>query len=192
MGNRQTSSRRRWVAAATTGVFLLLGGEAAASHTQSVMGDPTAPWAIHIHLMDDALKTGNVGAALRTWHDAYASALGSRQWQGMLDVGDAYLRIGEVAGTRRAAEATARQAYLIALFRARQQGTIDGALRAAEAFAALGDRDAVEQCLRVAEQLAARHSNPDARGRVRAFAADLSDRLLAAQAAVADRASVAP
>lgn len=191
MGNRRASSSRLWIVAAT-GVLFFLGGEAGADHTQSLTGDPTAPWAIHLHLMDDALKTKHLSAARRVWHDAYLSALGSRQWAGMIEVGDAYLRIGEAAGTRRAAEATARQAYLIALLWARQQGAIDGALRTAEAFAVLGDRDAVEQCLRVAEQLAARHSNPDARERVRAFAADLSDRLLAAQASAADRASVAP
>lgn len=191
MGNQRTSSSRFWIAAAT-GVLVLLGGEATASHTLSVTDDPTAPWAIHIHLMDDALKTRNVRAALRAWHDAYVSALGSRQWQGMLEVGDAYLRIGEVAGTRRATQANAREAYVTALFRARQHGSLDGVLRVAEAFAALGDREAVAQCLRVADQLAARNPKADARERVRVLTADLFDRLLAAQASAADRASVAP
>lgn len=186
---RRVSSRLPMVIAAA--LLLLAGQPAMAGHTHSVSGDPTTPWAVHLQVMDDALKTKSISAAARAWREAYGSALGSRDWQGMIEVGEASLRIGQVAGTRQAAEAKARDAYLTALFRARQQGSLAGVLRAAEAFAALGDREVVEQSLRIADSLAARDPDPVARERVRAFAAQLADRLLAAEAS--DRpSSVAP
>lgn len=168
--------------AIATALLLLAGQPALAGHTHSVSGDPTTPWAVHVQVMDDALKTKSISAAARAWREAYGSALGSRDWQGMIEVGEASLRIGQVAGTRQAAEAKARDAYLTALFRARQQGSLAGVLRAAEAFAALGDREVVEQSLRIADSLAARDPDPVARERVRALATRLADGLLAAGA----------
>jgi hypothetical protein len=53
----------------------------------------------------------------------------------------------------RSAAALARETYWIAFFRARQQRSLAGALRTAEAFAMLGERDAAEQCVRVAQAL---------------------------------------
>jgi hypothetical protein len=54
-----------------------------------------------------------------------------------------------------------------ALCRARRDGSFDGVLRVAEAFAALGDHEVVDQCLRIAERLA--RDDRDLRGRVQAF-----------------------
>jgi hypothetical protein len=51
-------------------------------------------------------------------------------------------------------------------------------LSAAEAFPALADRDMVEQCLRIAEALAAKTRDPRAWARVRARALELTDRML--------------
>ena len=85
------------------------------------------------------------------------------------EVGEAYLRIGELANERQAAPPTARRLYLTAFFRARQQGSLDGVLRTAEVFAALGDREVLIQCLRVADQVAERAHDPQARARVEAF-----------------------
>jgi hypothetical protein len=96
-------------------------------------------------------------------------------------VGDAALRIATIPRLSWAFEAKARQVYLATLFRARDQSSIDRVLRTAEAFAALGDRAVVEQCLRVADDLAARARNPESRERVQVVAALLRDRLLAAE-----------
>jgi hypothetical protein len=120
----------------------------------------------------EALARGNVGAAERSAHIAYAAALASRSWEGLLEAGDAHRRIGEVSGQRAAAAAQAREAYLAALFRARQQSALDGVLRAAEAFADLGDQDAAARGVRIAEGLAAR--DPEAQADVRAVAARLA------------------
>jgi hypothetical protein len=70
----------------------------------------------------------------------------------MLEVGDAALRTGAAAGGAET-RARARQAYLLAFTRARQEGAVDGVLRAAQAFDDLGDRDAATQCLHVAERM---------------------------------------
>ena len=78
------------------------------------------------------------------------------------------------AGFRSAAEATARRAYLAGLFRARKLAALDGVLRTAKAFAALGDREVVEQCLRIAESLAREAHTAQARNRLRAFKAQLA------------------
>lgn len=59
----------------------------------------------------------------------------------------------------------AREAYLSALIRARRDRSVDGAIRSAEAFRELGDRVVAEQCLHIAEQLAA--GDEQARQRVR-------------------------
>jgi len=61
-----------------------------------------------------------------------------------------------------------------ALFRARVEGAPDGALRAADGFVRLGDRDAAVLALRIAETVAARHGDDEVRARVRAAA----DRIL--------------
>lgn len=138
-----------------------------------------ALWTVHLERVEAALARRNVSAAELAWQAAYGEALRSRRWEGMLAVGEASLRIGEVAGTRKLAEAKARQAYLAALFRARQQESLDGVLRTAEAFAALGDREVAEQGVYVAQRLAAaRAQDAQARERVRVVAERLSARLI--------------
>lgn len=150
--------------------------EVLASHAAA--GEPGSsevaqPWAPHLQRVDAALAEGTVGAALRAWNQAYSAALGSRRWEGMIDVGDAYLRIGERLAYRPAFVAKARELYLAALFRARQQRSLDGVLRATEAFAALDDRQVVAQCLKIARDLAGRDGN--AQARVQAHASRFSD-----------------
>lgn len=125
-----------------------------------------APWATHVRAAYDALAQGHVEAATRAWDEAHLAAVGSTRWEGLIEVGDAHLRIGEVSGRRHAAEATARKAYFAALYRACHRDSFDGVLRAAAAFADLGDREVVEECVGLAELLA---TDDDARARVRAF-----------------------
>lgn len=152
---------------------LLAVSEAAASNINPLVA-PTAPWASHLREMDEALAHRNVEAAEGAWHDAYTAALASRLWQGMVEVGDASLRIGAVRGFRKASEATARQSYLAALSRARLLGSLEGVLRTAQALAALRDRDVVEQCLRIAEHLAREMRTAQAKNRVRALKAQFA------------------
>lgn len=134
-------------------------------------GEPS--WMAHIRAMDAALVARDVKTADWAWHEAYSSALGSRTWEGMLAVGQAYLRIGQATGSRTAATARARRAYLAALVRARAQGAVEGTLLVAQAFADLGDRDMADQCLRVAQTLADRSKDAASVARVQLFRAGL-------------------
>ena len=125
-------------------------------------------WTGELLKVESALERGDVSAALTAWIDAYGAALRSRHWEGMVAVADVYRRIGQVGGFTPQATAKAREIYLAALFRARADGSVEGVLRTADAFAALGDWEVVERALAVAETVAAR--NPDAQARVRAYA----------------------
>ncbi len=136
------------------------------------------PWTGPIRRVDEALARKNVNAAEQAWLDAFGAALKSRRWDGMVEAGDAYLRLGGLGGFSKAAEAKARQIYLAALFRARQQESLDGVLRTAEAFAALGDSELVNRCLRIAQSLAARARDAQARERVREVVDRLTNQTL--------------
>ncbi len=112
-------------------------------------------WRAHVGTIDQALARHDVSAAVGAWHDAYGAALASRGWEGMLAVGDAFLRIGAEAGTVSGSRSNARQAYLNALIRAHRDGSVDGLRRTAAAFETLGDHAVATHCLRVADELAA-------------------------------------
>ena len=143
------------------------------------------PWTDYLRAMDQALAEPNATAAVRAWRNAYAAALGTPGWHGLVEVAAASLRIGAIPGFGKASEARARETYWTALFRARQQGSLNGVLDAAEAFGALGDRTMVEQCIRVAESLASLNGDASGEERIRALAADLTERYLVAQRAEA-------
>jgi len=126
-------------------------------------------WKARLQRVDDAIARNDLAGAEMLWREAYAAALKSRHWEGMVAVGDAYRVIGERGRFRKSAEAKARETYLAALFRARSEGSLEGVLRVAERFADLGDREVVEQCIRVAQGVASKTKDPRAEERVRAF-----------------------
>jgi hypothetical protein len=126
-------------------------------------------WTGRLRSVDRALADGNVMAAETAWQEARRHALRSRGWEAMLDLGDASRRIGQRGGFPGSAEAKARTAYLTALFRARDRGSLDGALRAAEAFTSLGDWEVAALCARVADGLAGSAQDAQAHQHHRAF-----------------------
>lgn len=111
------------------------------------------PWTVHIEKMDKALAANDSGECIQAWRRAYSAALSHPSWLGLLIVATASLRVGTLPGLARTATAQARETYWIAFFRARQQRSLTGVLRTAEAFAMLGDRGAAERCVSVAEAL---------------------------------------
>jgi hypothetical protein len=127
---------------------------------------PETAWRDHLQAADEALAESNLTRAAHVWQEARSAALRSGAWNALVEVGDASLRIGELAAARVGARAEARGLYLRALFQARAQGSLDGVLRVTEAFASLGDQDVVDRGLRVARQLAA-SQGPAAWDRVR-------------------------
>ena len=146
---------------------LVMTGNAAALATTD------GPWAPAIQQVDAALARKEYSAALRAANDAYALALGTTRWDGMVCAGDLYRRIGEATGLRRSFEGKAREAYQKAFFRARQQASVEGVLKATEGYATLGDTQMVGLGLRVAERIAAR--DPEAQADIRTFRTRLND-----------------
>jgi len=122
--------------------------------TQDAVDAADAPWTGPLKTADQALAQGDVVGMLRAWNAAYLAAQRSRCWTSAVAVGDAALRIGWSTGLHVAFEAEARDAYFLALGRARLQGAVEGVLRVAQGFAALGDDDLVEQCVHLVERLA--------------------------------------
>ena len=126
-------------------------------------------WQAQLLRVEQAMAAGDVARAELLWREAYAAALKSRHWQGMVAVADTYRALGARAGFRAPAVAKARQTYLTALFRARSEGSLAGVLITADRFAELGDREVVEQCIRVAQTVAAQSRDPYAKEHLRAF-----------------------
>ena len=142
--------------------------ETHASHALAI--ERHTQWQPHLERSEAALDGGDVRGALLAWREGYAAALASRHWEGLIAVGDVYLRIGDAGAFRAAARTKARKIYRAALFRARDSASVAGVLRTAEAFAGLGDGEVVEQCIRVARGLAALVRDARAEAQVRGFA----------------------
>lgn len=153
------------VTGATMGMLLA----SAAACVGYASGDLPAPWVPPIQKADEALARKEYGVALRATDDARQIAHAARRWEGLVAVGDAYRRIGAATEAPRAFDPKAHDVYLAALFRARQEGSVDGVLRVAEGFAAMGDAELVARCIRIAEILAAHDA--DAQADIREFAA---------------------
>jgi hypothetical protein len=169
-------SKGRWVRT-WIGVTLTILGTGLAGNV-AALADPEGPWAASIQQVDAALARKEYSAALRAANDAYTLALNTTRWDGMVSAGDLYRRIGEATGLRRSFDTKAREAYQKAFFRARQQASVDGVLRAVEGYAALGDAQMVGVGLRVADRLAVR--DPEAQADIRTFRARIGDPSLTA------------
>lgn len=133
-------------------VLLVLGLKAPASIVPETVA-PAQDWRRPLAVASAALAAGDVGGATAPWREARRRALAAHAWEGLLEVGAAYRRLGDAGGFAHEATATARELFLAAMFRARNQRSLEGVLRAADAFAGLGDRDVVAVALRVAENL---------------------------------------
>jgi hypothetical protein len=159
------------------GASLTFLGTAVAGNVAAI-AEPDGPWTASIQQVDAALARKEYSAALRAANDAYTLALNTTRWDGMVSAGDLYRRIGEATGLRRSFDTKAREAYQKAFFRARQQASVDGVLRAVEGYAALGDAQMVGVGLRVADRLAVR--DPEAQADIRTIRARLGDPSLTA------------
>jgi hypothetical protein len=147
----------------------LLGGAIARPLIPEASADADrGDWAARIAEMDRALANGETSAVAAAWREAYVAAHASRDWPGMLAVGDAALRAGRATGNVDVFEPRARRAYRTALLRAHRRGSHDGVLAAGEAFGRLGDRDTERLAKAEAADLAIR-AEADARRRARAL-----------------------
>jgi hypothetical protein len=149
--------------------LLLLGGGAALPLIPEASADADrGDWAARIAEMDRALAGGERVAITAAWREAYVAAHASRDWPGMLAVGDAAMRAARATGSADVFEPRARRAYRTALLRAHRQGSRDGMLAAGEAFGRLGDRETERLAKAEAAELAIR-AEADARRRARAL-----------------------
>ena len=153
--------------AAMVALMPLIVGEVIAGH--AVAAESQIAWKAHLEKVEDAVSRNDLTQAVMLWREAYAVALRSRHWEGMVAVAHTYRRLGGLAGFAPASEAKARQIYLAALFRARQEGSLDGVLRVAEAFADLGDREIVDRCIALARSVAIQARDARGEQRVRVF-----------------------
>jgi len=154
---------------ATVGTLPLSRSPRQLSTAAEALAEETSPgWETSVDAIDQALATCNISGAEIAWRNGYGAAIRSRQWEGLLALGEASLRIADCVHLRQPYRARAREVWRDALFRARKQRSVDGVLKITEAFATLGDTDAVIQALRIADRLAADDATGDARRRVAA------------------------
>jgi hypothetical protein len=113
-------------------------------------------WIAYLTAADRAVAARDVAGARRHWRAAYVSALRTQRWEPMVAAGDAAMRISRASGSVNGLDAAARQCYLGALFRARDQESVDGVLRVAEALAQLGDTEGARGAVRLADRLVQR------------------------------------
>jgi len=143
---------------------------------------PPAPdWSDQLRAVEEALARNDLRAAVRAWHEGHGAALRSRTWVSLVEMGDAYMRIGTASELPSSGEPIARQAYLRALLRAQAQGSVQGTLRVALAFDELGDTQVVTHCMKIAEGLARRRGDPREREQVTLERERLAQRLASRQ-----------
>ena len=144
-------------AAALRGYSAQFRGEVSRLSERVPAGWPSArgDWEPHVRWVNELLDRGDLSAATFAWRDAYGAALDGSGWEGLIAVGDAFVRLADLARVPHGARDNARQAYLAAFIRAERAGSVDGIVRTASAFARLGEYAVSEQCLRIATRLAA-------------------------------------
>jgi hypothetical protein len=152
-------------AALTVATALVLAG----ASTLAARVDTGEEWTRRVGEVDAALANDDVATAMRRLRDAYRAALRSDRWEAMAEVGDVARRVRAVAVAPEPALTMARKAYLTGLARARQQRSVEGVLRFAERFVALGDREMVEHCVGVATRIAEDHGGTERFAQVQAF-----------------------
>lgn len=121
---------------------------------------PAAAWRDSLSRAEIALANGEMRQAEQAWEEARRAAIRSRMPHGLLEVGVAYLNIGEATRDRQTAVARARQLFLESLFRARQRRDVDGIAAAGQAFASLGDCEVAERAHAVVLSLSSKRADP--------------------------------
>lgn len=145
-----------WTAAA---VIMWLAASTTELASEPRAPSPDARWREPLERAETALAGGDARGAERAWEEAYRAVVRPGTPGGMLEVGLAYLRIGEAARDRQTAVARARHIFLVALFQARERRDPDVVAAVGEAFASLGDREVADRAFAVAMALAAQNSD---------------------------------
>ena len=141
----KTRRRPSWTMCALTAAMsaAVLGAAPAMAEMPMTTTDTRtydARWREPLDRAEAALSQGEARRAEVAWEEAQRVAMRpSLPPGGLVDVGLAYLRIGEAAHDRPTAVARARQLFLRALFRARDRRDVHTLTAVSRAFASLGD-----------------------------------------------------
>jgi hypothetical protein len=95
-------------------------------------------------------------------------------WRGPVALGQAWQELVRRSRNEGAILSGPRQLYLTAMVRARDAGDLEGILVTGNAMRDLGDRDAAEECLRIARGLATARPVEGWRTKLEAFEATLA------------------
>jgi tetratricopeptide (TPR) repeat protein len=140
-----------------------------------VLAEPTraanVDWREPLQRAELALAGGDARGAELAWQDAYRMAMRVRTPKALLDVGRAYVRIGEAAHDRQTAVARARRLFLEAFVQARERRDAEALADIGEAFASLGDHHVALRAFDAALALATQRRDTAARDRIAALRA---------------------
>ena len=128
-------------------------------------------WQETLQRAEAALAGGDARGAELAWQEAYRAAMRGRAPAALLDLGHAYLRIGEAARDRQTAVIGARRIFLEALVQARERRDAAGVAGAGEAFASIGDHQVALRAFDAALALATQNRDAAARDRITALRA---------------------
>ena len=118
-------------------------------------------WREPLERAEAALSQGEPRRAEQAWEEAQRAAMRPTiPPSGLVDVGLAYLKIGEAAHDRQTAVMRTRQILLRALFRARHQRDVEGLTAVSHAFALLGDCEVAERAFAVALAMSPKQPRP--------------------------------
>src|SRR5262245_5332234 len=158
-GGRRVEGRERASAAMLGALGLLLAGLVSGATVRTAETSTHDRWREPLARAEAALAEGQPRRAEAAWEEAQRAAMrATAPSTGLVDVGLAYLRIGEAAHDRQTAVSRARQLFLRALFRARERRDVEGMTAAGQAFARLGDCEMAERAFAIARTAAPQRS----------------------------------
>jgi hypothetical protein len=167
---RETSSRLA-LAVGLAIVIALAGAEWHASRSAW----RTQSWPAHLERFALALAENDLEAAADAWAEAYHGVMeADGGWRGPVALGQAWQELVRRSRNEGAILSGPRQLYLTAMVRARDAGDLEGILVTGNAMRDLGDRDAAEECLRIARGLATARPVEGWRTKLEAFEATLA------------------
>lgn len=157
-------NRTTWCTTIGLGACVICVGMLAGTSTESGrpgasgghdLASSTIPdWRDPLRRADAALSEGDAPGAERAWDEAYRLAVATKDPYAMIEVGRAYLVIGEAVYDHPMAAARARRIFLSASFLGRGLRNVHAVADAAEALAALGDHDLAARGFTIAVTLA--------------------------------------
>ncbi len=135
----------------------------------------TQSWQAHLDRFALALAENDLEAAADAWAEAYHGAMqAAGDWRGPVAIAQAWQELARRSRSEGSILSGPRQLYLAAMVRARDAGAIEGILVTGNAMRDLGDRDAAEECLRIARGLATARSAEGWRTELETFEATLA------------------